>query len=419
MAAAGEHGSPPLWLLILPQPPSIISLSTLRAAFGPGLSEVLRKLSQESSATETGHLDIAISFPDVPALGDLPRTILYSHFQHFLAVLYRLICIIYTEKSIDQQHDNDVNARVVLLGGETQNSPGVEADSAGLLQGPVIDLKTLARSHRVWAHVCSIESEDGEASLQGFLSLRKSMPTAVRLRNFTTERLAGGLGVRTSDLQQQHPRSINHSTQRHYSVAVGGTFDHLHAGHKLLLTATAFVLESFRASSPTRERSLTIGITGDELLRNKNYAHVMQSWHERQDAVYQFLLAILSFEKSDQATQRSEGFSREGPNGKSIHYELKSGLVIKCVEISDPFGPTITDRSISALVVSGETRSGGKAVNEKRAEKGWPALEVFEVDVLDNHADDDESDSDRSRADFQDKISSTAIRRRIHERRTT
>ena len=138
----------------------------------------------------------------------------------------------------------------------------------------------------------------------------------------------------------------------------------------------------------------------------------MESWEDRENAVCRFLCAILSFEDLQKAIKGSERFSHPGPNGRAIHHRLACGLTIKCVEISDPFGPAITDESITALVVSGETRAGGKAVNDKRMEKRWPTLEVFEVDVLDSRSGDDADTSDLR--EFQSKISSTEIRRRLH-----
>lgn len=73
------------------------------------------------------------------------------------------------------------------------------------------------------------------------------------------------------------------------------------------------------------------------------------------------------------------------------------------MEINDPFGPTITNEQISALVVSTESAKGGDAVNVKRAEMGWKELEVFTVDVVEGEGE-------------GGKMSSTDIRRKLEER---
>lgn len=77
---------------------------------------------------------------------------------------------------------------------------------------------------------------------------------------------------------------------------------------------------------------------------------------------------------------------------------------MEIVEINDPFGPTVTNESITALVVSEETRNGGEAVNKKRLEKGWSELEVFMVEVIEGVE--------------GEKLSSTEIRRRLEESET-
>ena len=200
--------------------------------------------------------------------------------------------------------------------------------------------------------------------------------------------------------------------RNHYSVAVGGTFDHLHAGHMLLLTATALVLEPWSQDVTNAKRILTVGITGDALLTNKKYAEVLESWEERQQTVIDFLSALLDFQNP-----QSERFTGSEPNANAVHYKFDSNLTVRCVEISDPYGPTITDKEISALVVSGETRSGGKAVNDKRLEKGWEALEIFEITVLDQSP--TEGSGITETESFQNKISSTAIRQRILEQRAS
>jgi pantetheine-phosphate adenylyltransferase len=52
------------------------------------------------------------------------------------------------------------------------------------------------------------------------------------------------------------------------------------------------------------------------------------------------------------------------------------------VEIHDPYGPTAWDGDIQALVVSRETESGGRGVNDKRKEKGLGELDVWVIDVI-------------------------------------
>jgi phosphopantetheine adenylyltransferase len=194
---------------------------------------------------------------------------------------------------------------------------------------------------------------------------------------------------------------------------VGGTFDHLHAGHKLLLTATALLLQP-ASNAATAHRRLIVGITGDELLKNKKFAEYLGSWIQRQEDVVDFLLSILYFARSNREDAiESLSFDEPIPNGRAIHTKLKNcSITIECVEIQDPFGPTITDESVTALVVSGETRAGGQAVNDRRTEKGWKPLEVFEVDVLDA----EETEQGASKTEnFASKISSTAIRKRRAE----
>lgn len=207
-------------------------------------------------------------------------------------------------------------------------------------------------------------------------------------------------------------QSSTESSSTHAVVAVGGTFDNLHVGHKLLLTATALMLQPATRSSKLQRR-LIVGITGDSLLKNKKYAEYLQSWKQRQEDVVDFLVTILSFAKSQKEDIVSTSFNEPVVNGRGIHTLLKqAAIIIECVEIQDPFGPTITDESVSALVVSGETRSGGAAVNTKREDKGWKSLEIFEVDVLDAQ---EEKHNITSTEEFAAKISSTAIRKRKAE----
>jgi hypothetical protein len=63
-----------------------------------------------------------------------------------------------------------------------------------------------------------------------------------------------------------------------------------------------------------------------------------------------------------------EEISRPTPNGHIVRVTYLSPAsgrttTINYTRITDPYGPTITDRRISAIVISHETRAGGKAVN--------------------------------------------------------
>ena len=55
---------------------------------------------------------------------------------------------------------------------------------------------------------------------------------------------------------------------------------------------------------------------------------------------------------------------------------MRPSLKTDVIEISDPFGPTITDERIDAIVVSSETISGAYKINEIRKSKGYPELSV-------------------------------------------
>src|SRR5262249_48657385 len=145
--------------------------------------------------------------------------------------------------------------------------------------------------------------------------------------------------------------------------AVGGTFDHLHVGHKLLLTATIL------AADPTAPgpRLITVGITGDALLVNKKYAGAVESWDVRQRRTAAFIDSILAFYPDVPSITKTEDINEPGPNGKVVRVTYSAGssdsvITINYTQISDPFGPTITDEGISVLVISAETRAGGKAV---------------------------------------------------------
>ncbi|GME80036.1 unnamed protein product [Ambrosiozyma monospora] len=147
------------------------------------------------------------------------------------------------------------------------------------------------------------------------------------------------------------------------SVAIGGTFDHLHDGHKILLSAAIFLTK----------KTLIIGVTGEELLKNKKYSEFLEPFKQRCDSVVQFL--------------------------KLIDCEITPDIH----EINDVCGPTAVVEDIEALVLSSETVKGGEYVNNVRKEKGFGELVVHEVCVVGGQAGEEDG--------FKDKLSSTEFRR--------
>lgn len=396
-------------LLLLPPPPSSLTPASISAAYRATIIATASALKDLSTSTE-----LLVVLPCLSLHGRLrtPRPQIYSEVQLLLGKLYSLICIVCAELGIDVESDTpgSIDARVLLLDydGSQSFSTNHEFTIDSFVSGPIIDLPTFALTRRRWNLIFSVDGEEGRKFLASYSNLANQHSPPLQGH---VQIVPGG-----ASMIQKDPGAFQMppgSSTTHHVVAVGGTFDHIHAGHKLLLSATALLLQPASLTSPVPRR-LIVGITGDELLKNKKYAEFLKSWKQRQEDVVDFLLSIVLFTRSSvNEAVHSVSFDDPTPNGKAIHTQLKaSSLTIECVEIHDPFGPTITDEDVTALVVSGETRLGGQAVNDKRSEKGWKALEVFEIDVLDAQ---ESTEGPSKTDDFASKISSTAIRKRKAE----
>ncbi|CAH2354773.1 phosphopantetheine adenylyltransferase [[Candida] railenensis] len=156
----------------------------------------------------------------------------------------------------------------------------------------------------------------------------------------------------------------SNSVGQYGTVACGGTFDHLHDGHKILLSMTLFLAS----------KKVIIGVTGPKLLTKKKYQEVLESYEKREQNVKEFYKHILA--------------------SASIEFDY--------YEINDVCGPTGFVRDIDALVVSGESAKGGEFVNNYRSEKSFPILDIITVDVVGKNEEDDDT--------YEGKLSSTDIR---------
>jgi len=120
-------------------------------------------------------------------------------------------------------------------------------------------------------------------------------------------------------------------------VCLGGTFNILHSGHKLLIDK-AFEIAGINGS-------VFIGLTSKGFVKNKKN---VKSLIERKKGLEQYL-------------------SEKGYLNRSI---------IK--PIFDKYGPSIDDR-FDAIVVSPETKKTAEEINYKRKKKGKKALKIIQI----------------------------------------
>lgn len=452
MASLTGSAPPPPSLLLLPSPPTPSSRLALNSSYHAPLSAVLAKLSTQSRQTrQPVLLLVAVAAPILnpasasAASGRRGATVRWHAAQSLLAGLYSIVAALCAEQGIQTDLGSaatatagSVDARVVLVDHARGRAYGRRGDGSFQTRNgtTVLDLAGFATLVTgPWDGIFHPSSESGYDLLKQYLLLAEGKQV---FKQSQIVPVPGGISISpcpsstatkttTTTTTTKTEEEATRQDKSYETVILGGTFDHLHPGHKLLLHGTVLLMrlpDKNNATTPDAGIStLIIGVSGDPMLQNKKFADELESWDTRCRSVLAFLASTLSVSPPSAAAAapavatsayRVEHVD-EGPSGgPELHGIYADGAVlVRCTVLNDAFGPTVDEEPIGAICVSGETRGGGKAVNDRRAAKGWHALDSYEVDVLDTRgiAEVDEG----GEQDFTAKISSTAIRQQRAE----
>ncbi len=146
-----------------------------------------------------------------------------------------------------------------------------------------------------------------------------------------------------------------------YSI-LGGTFDHLHNGHKY-----------FIKTALDRSEKITIGIATDSFTKNKLFPASLENYKTREKSLRNFI----------------------NNNGYTTRVQI--------IPINDIYGTSLKDPNIGALFVTTHGLPNAKIINQKRTKIKFPKLIINKVSYL--------------RGDYGRVISSTRIRKGEIDRR--
>ena len=129
--------------------------------------------------------------------------------------------------------------------------------------------------------------------------------------------------------------------RKYQSIAVGGTFDQIHRGHRKLLS------RAFASGD-----MIFIGLTSDELVQSMGKKKIENSFPKRKNRLRRYI------------------------------EETYPGRKYRITKLEAAFGPGIFKPGIEAIAVSEETLPNVAAANERRRAAGLPDLKVEVVPLV-------------------------------------
>ncbi len=138
-----------------------------------------------------------------------------------------------------------------------------------------------------------------------------------------------------------HRRDLSRLARPYKLVALGGTFDVVHAGHLHLLS------EAFRLGE-----LVLIGVTSDRLTATLGKEHRVRPFSSRARTLRRFL-------KTRRWLSRA-----------------------RITELHEPYGPAVRRKKLQALIISESTLSSGRRLNRLRLKKGLHPLDLFVVEMF-------------------------------------
>lgn len=124
-------------------------------------------------------------------------------------------------------------------------------------------------------------------------------------------------------------------------IALGGTFDRLHAGHRVLIE-TAVV----------NGDELVIGLTSDEYVSNKLLSELIEPFATRKKYLHNYINSLFP----------------------QASFEI--------IALDDVFGTTLSDREIEAVCVSEQTVEGAELINLERVKIGLKKIPVVVAQMI-------------------------------------